>query len=324
MDRRSLLIGVGAAGVAAALPHGAARGQAFPVRPISLYVAFPAGGPTDQFFRALAEAAARTLGQTVIVENKPGGGGTVAPIAAKSAKPDGYIVTQMPLGVFRVPHMQKSPQFDPIKDFTYIINLTGYTFGLTVSADAPWKNLQEFVDDARRNPEKINYGSTGTGTTPHLAVEEFAQKAGIKLTHVPYKGSADLMAAILGGHIMAASDSTGWAPHVEAGKLRLLATFGPKRTKRWPNVPTLTELGYDTVSESPFGLAGPAGMDPAVVKTLHDAFKKALDDPKVLALIDRYDQPMIYMSAEDYTKFAQKTYEAERATVERLGLKGTM
>ena len=321
MDRRDLLV---VAGAAAVLPHTVLRAQTFPAKSISIYVAFPAGGPTDQFFRALAEAASRSLGQSVIIENKPGAGGTLAPIAAKSAKPDGYVITQMPLGVFRIPHMQKSPQFDPIKDFTYIANLTGYTFGLVVAATAPWKTIREFVDDAKRNPGKIDYGSTGTGTTPHLAMEQFAQKAGIKLTHVPYKGSADLMAAILGGHIQAASDSTGWAPHVEAGKLRLLATFGPKRTKRWPDVPTLTELGFDTVSESPFGLAGPAGMDPAVVRTLQDAFKKAMEDPKIIALLERLDQPIVYMSSDEYTKFAKQTFEAERATIERLGLKGSM
>jgi tripartite-type tricarboxylate transporter receptor subunit TctC len=171
--------------------------------------------------------------------------------------------------------MQKSPQIDPLKDFTYIINLTGYTFGLVVPAGAPWKTLKDYVDDAKKNPGKIDYGSTGTGTTPHLAMEEFSQKAGIKLTHVPYKGSADLMAAILGGHLMSVSDSTGFAPQVEAGKLRILATFGSKRTKRWPDVPTLNELGYDTISDSPFGIAGPAGMETATVKTLHDALKRS-------------------------------------------------
>jgi tripartite-type tricarboxylate transporter receptor subunit TctC len=321
MDRRSVLL---AGGALAALPLGSLRAQAFPTRPITLYCAFPAGGPTDQVFRAFAESATRTLGQAVIVESKPGGGGTVAPIAVKSARPDGYTLSQMPLGVFRIPHMQKTPQLDPIKDFTYVINLTGYTFGLVVPAGAPWKSLKDFVEDAKRTPGKLDYGSTGTGTTPHLAMEEFAQKAGIKLTHVPYKGSADLMTSLLGGHIMSASDSTGWAPHVEAGKLRLLATFGSKRTKKWPDVPTLAELGYDTVSDSPFGLGGPAGMDPAVVRVLHDAFKKALEDPKVLALLDRFDQPVIYMNPEDYTKFARQTYEAERATIERLGLRGSM
>jgi tripartite-type tricarboxylate transporter receptor subunit TctC len=321
MDRRTALI---AGGAALVLPHAAVRAQAFPARPITLYCAFPAGGPTDVVMRAFAEVAARELKQSVVVENKPGAGGTLAPLALKTAKPDGYTLSQIPLGVFRIPHMQKSPQLDPLKDFTYVINLTGYTFGLVVPASSPWKTLKEYVDDARQNPGKIDYGSTGTGTTPHLAMEEFAQKAGIKLTHVPYKGSAELMAAVLGGHLMSVSDSTGWAPQVEAGKLRLLATFGSKRTKRWPHVPTLTELGYDTVSDSPFGIAGPAGMEPGVVRTLHDAFKKALDDSKVLGLLERYDQPVIYMSPEQYTQFARRTFEAEKTTIDRLGLRGSM
>jgi tripartite-type tricarboxylate transporter receptor subunit TctC len=141
---------------------------------------------------------------------------------------------------------------------------------------------------------------------------------------VPYKGSAELMAAVLGGHLMSVSDSTGFAPQVEAGKLRLLATFGSKRTKRWPDVPTLAELGYDTISDSPFGVAGPAGMDAATVKILHDAFRKSLDDPKVLGLLERYDQPVIYMSPEEYTKFARQTFEAEKATIDRLGLRGSL
>jgi tripartite-type tricarboxylate transporter receptor subunit TctC len=321
MDRRTVLL---AGSAVLALPHGALRAQAFPSHSITLLCAFPAGGPTDLVMRAFAEVASRELKQTVVVENKPGGGGTVAPLALKSAKPDGYLLSQVPLGVFRIPHMQKAPQMDPLKDFTYIINLTGYTFGLVVPANSPWKTLKDYVDDAKKNPGKIDYGSTGTGTTPHLAMEEFAQKAGIKLTHVPYKGSADLMTSLLGGHIMSASDSTGWAPHVEGGKVRLLATFGSKRTKKWPDVPTLAELGYDTISDSPFGIAGPAGMEPAVVKVLHDAFKKALDDPKVIGLLERYDQPVIYMNAEEYTNFARQTFETEKGTIDRLGLKGSM
>jgi tripartite-type tricarboxylate transporter receptor subunit TctC len=153
-------------------------------------------------------------------------------------------------------------------------------------------------------------------------MEEFAQRAGIKLTHVPFKGNADNMQAILGGHTMAASDATGWGPQVEAGKLRLLATYGSKRTKRWPNVPTLDELGYKTVSDSPFGVCGPKGMDPAVVRTLHDAFRKTLEDPAVLATFDKYDQTVIYMNTDDYTRFARETFNAEKATIERLGLAG--
>jgi tripartite-type tricarboxylate transporter receptor subunit TctC len=126
-----------------------------------------------------------------------------------NAKPDGYTLSQLPHGVFRIPHMQKV-QFDTLKDFTWIACLTGYTFGLVVPADSPIKSIKDLVDYAKANPGKFTYGSTGTGTSPHLAVEEFAQRAGIKLTHVPFKGNADNMQAILGGHIMAASDATGW------------------------------------------------------------------------------------------------------------------
>ncbi|HRA79199.1 MAG TPA: tripartite tricarboxylate transporter substrate binding protein [Burkholderiaceae bacterium] len=320
-DRREFLLATGVLTAAAASPVLA---QSFPSRPVTLYCAFPAGGPTDQVFRAFAEAAAKTLGQSVVVENKPGAGGTLAALSMRGARADGYTLAQMPMGLFRIPHMQKTPTFDPINDFTYVVNLTGYTFGLVVPADAPFTTVKELVDYAKANPGKLNYGSTGVGTSPHLAVEEFASRAGIRLNHVPFKGSADLMQAILGGHIMAASDSTGWAPHVASGRLRLLATYGSKRTKRWPDVPTLDELGYQTVSDSPFGLGGPKGMDPAVVKTLQDAFRKAMDEPKVQQILDRFDQPMVYMSAADYTAWATKTYAAEEATIERLGMKGTM
>lgn len=321
MQRRSFLTGAGALAAAATLP---ARAQAFPSRPVTLYCAFTAGGPTDQVFRAVAEAASKHLGQPVVVENKPGAGGTLAALAMRNARPDGHVLAQMPMGMFRIPHMQTKPTFDPIADFTYVINLTGYTFGFVVPADSPIKSIKDLIAYAKANPGKFTYGSTGVGTSPHLAVEEFAQRAGIQLNHIPFKGNAELMPAILGGHVMGGSDSTGWAPFVESGKVRLLATYGSKRTKRWPNVPTLTELGYDTVSDSPFGLAGPKGMDPAVVKVLHDAFRKAIDDPKVQQTFDRYDQPTTYMSAEQYTAWAKKTLEAERSTIERLGLKGSI
>ena len=128
------------------------------------------------------------------------------------------------------------------------------------------------------------------------------------------------MQAILGGHVMAASDATGWAPHVESGKLRLLATYGSKRTKRWSHIPTLDELGYQTVSDSPFGVCGPKGMDPAVVKTIHDAFKKTLEDPAVMATFEKYDQNVIYLNTEQYTKFARDSFFSERALIEKLGM----
>jgi tripartite-type tricarboxylate transporter receptor subunit TctC len=137
---------------------------------------------------------------------------------------------------------------------------------------------------------------------------------------VPFKGFAEGIQSLLGGHVMSHSDSTGWAPHVDAGTCRLLATYGSKRTKRWPNVPTLQELGYETVSDSPFGIGGPRGMDAAITKRLNDAFKKSLDDPAVLPNFEKYDQSVIYMNGDDYTRYLREQFVKEKAIIERLGL----
>jgi tripartite-type tricarboxylate transporter receptor subunit TctC len=315
LNRRSLVLATAAS---VALPR-LALAQAFPARPIRYICPWPAGGSTDAVIRAFAESAGKILGQQVLVDNKPGAGGTFGANELVNAKPDGYTVSQLPHGVFRLPHMQKVA-FDTLKDFTWIACLTGYTFGLVVPSDGPIKSVKDFVDYAKANPGKLSYGHTGNGTSPHLAVEEFASRAGITLNAVPFKGNADNMQAILGGHTMAASDATGWAPHVASGKLKLIATYGSKRTKRWPDVPTLDELGYKTVSDSPFGVCGPKGMEPAVTKVLQDTFRKTLEDPAVLAMLEKFDQSVIYMDTDTYTRWARETFAAEKATIERLGM----
>jgi tripartite-type tricarboxylate transporter receptor subunit TctC len=315
---RRKVLQAGLAGAASiALP--ALSQSTFPSRPIKLICPWPAGGSTDAVMRVIAESAARILNNPVIIENKGGAGGMLGANELVSAKPDGYTLTQLPMGILRIPHMQKT-LFDPMVDFTYVACLTGYTFGIVVRSDSPIKSIKDLVAYAKAKPGEFTYGSTGNGTTPHLAVEEFAMKAGIKLQHVPFKGNAEGMQAILGGHIMSHSDATGWGPHVEAGTCRLLATYGSKRTKRWPNIPTLNELGYDTVSDSPFGVGAPKGMDPAITRKLHDAFKATLEDPKVLASFEKYDQSVIYMNTEDYTKYARETFPKEKKIIEQLGL----
>jgi tripartite-type tricarboxylate transporter receptor subunit TctC len=317
LNRRDVLQASLAGAVSIAMPAMAQSN--FPSRPIKLICPWPAGGSTDAVMRAIAESASRILNNPVIIENKGGAGGMLGPNELVSAKPDGYTLSQLPMGILRIPHMQKT-LFDPLADFTYVACLTGYTFGIVVRSDSPIKSIKDLVDYAKANPGKFTYGSTGNGTTPHLAVEEFAMKAGIKLQHVPFKGNAEGMQAILGGHIMSHSDATGWGPHVEAGTCRLLATYGSKRTKRWPNAPTLNELGYDTVSDSPFGVGAPKGMDPAITRKLHDTFKATLEDPKVLASFEKYDQSVIYMNTEDYTKYARENFPKEKKLIEQLGL----
>lgn len=317
LSRRRLVQAALASSAAVALP-ALAQGQ-FPNRPIKLICPWPAGGATDAVMRAIADSAGKALGGQMIVDNKAGASGMLGPNELVKAPPDGYTLSQLTIGVARLPHMQKM-QFDPLKDFTYILNMTGYTFGMVVKADSPIKSIKDLVEYAKANPGRFTYGSPGQGTTPHLAVEEFADKAGIKLQHVPFKGFADGMQAMLGGHTMAHSDSTGWSGHVDGGTARLLATYGSRRTKKWASVPTLNELGFDTISESPFGIGAPKGMDPALTRRLHDAFRKTLEDPAVLAAFEKYDQSVIYMNSADYDRFIREQYEKERTLIDRLGL----
>ena len=314
MFRRSLLC-LALLGFAATAAHA----QAFPSRPIKLVIAFPAGGPTDITMRQLADNASKIIGQQIVVENKPGAGGTLPAQAMQSAQPDGYTIGQIPLGVFRLPYTTKI-NWDPVKDISYVINVTGYAFGIAVPADSPIKNWNDFVAYAKANPGKLTYGSTGTMTSPHLTTELIAQQLGIQLQHVPYKGSADLSQAVLGNHLMAIADSTGFAPLVEAGKLRVLNTWGDKRLAKFPDAPTLKELGIDIVQNSPFGIGAPKGTPPEVVKKLHDAFKQAMEEPSYVAALGRYDMLPIYMSSGDYAKFAQTTFTREKARIEKLGL----
>jgi tripartite-type tricarboxylate transporter receptor subunit TctC len=236
-----------------------------------------------------------------------------------TAKPDGYTITQIPITVFRFPFMTKTT-FDPSTDFTYIIGVSGYTFGVVVRDDAPWKAFEDLLADAKSNPGKINYGTPGAGTSLHITMEQIAKRQAIKWTHVPFKGNAEAMNALLGGHIHAVADSSGWAQLVNAGRFRLLVTWGAARTKNWPDVPTLREIGIDMVSNSPFGIAGPKGMDAATVKVLHDAFKKGLEEPAYAATMAKLDQELFYLSSEDYRKFALRQIEEARRFVAELGL----
>ena len=303
-----------------AFMSGAAMASDFPNRPITLIVPWPAGGSTDIALRAIADVASKRLGQPIVIDNKAGGGGTVGPaIMAASAKPDGYTISQMPAPVFRLPLMQ-DVSWDPGKDFTYILNLTGYTFGITTNAESRFKTWKDVVEFAKANPGKVTYATPGAGTSLHIGMEQLATLAGMKVTQVPFKGNAESNAAVLGNHTMLQVDASGWKPLVEAGKLRLLMVWTEKRSSSFPDVPTLKELGYPLVIDSPWGIAGPKGMDPKVVTKLHDAFKQAIEDPAVIDTLARYDMVVNYKGTEEYRKFVTDTIESERKAIGALGL----
>ncbi len=321
MQRRHLtqLAAASLALPALTLARSAWAQQGFPAKPIKLLVAFPAGGPTDITMRSLADNASKFLGQPVIVENKPGAGGTLPAQALQTTAPDGYTLAQIPLGVFRLPYTTKLT-WDPVADIRYVLNVTGYAFGTVVPTDSPLRTWTHFVAWAKANPGRLTYGSTGTLTSPHLTMELIAQKLGLELQHIPYKGSADLNQALLGGHLMAGADSTGFAPLVESGKMRVLCTWGAQRLAKFPDAPTLTELGLGIVQNSPFGIGVPRDTPAPIVKALHDAFKQAMEQEAYKTALARYDMVPMYMSSAGYAKFAKDTFAKEKALVEKLGL----
>lgn len=299
---------------------GIALAQGYPSKPITMIIPWPAGGSSDLTLRAMGDSASKHLGQPFIYDNKPGASGTLGPATmVASAKPDGYTIAQMPITVMRLPLMQKVT-WDTHKDFSYIVHLTGYTFGVTTKADGDFKSWQDVVKYAKDNPGKVTYGTPGAGTSLHIGMEQIAAKAGIKLTMVPFKGGAETNAAVLGGHTHLQADSTGWKPLVDAGQLRLLNIWTPVRSKNWPDTPTLKELGYPFVFDSPFGLAGPKGMDPAHVTKLHNAFKLALEDPAVIDMLRKYDMFPRYMNTADYTKFVDDVIAQEKSALALIGL----
>jgi tripartite-type tricarboxylate transporter receptor subunit TctC len=300
----------------------AARAQAtatFPSRPITLWVPWSAGGATDLSLRVLAELAARLLGQKVIIENRGGAGGTLAMPVLQQAAADGHTIAQMPQPVFRAPWVQKVT-WDPIRDTTPIIQVSGVTFGIVVPAGSPLKSLDDLLTWAALHPGELTVATNGFGTTPHLVMDELMGRRKLAYVHVPYKGTSEQMVAVSAGQVMVGVNSNGFAPFVDGGKLRLLVTFGEQRTKRWPHVPTLKELGHGIVATSPYGLAGPRGMPEAIVQTLHEAFKTAMHDPAHIAELAKYDQELAYLGPEDYGQAMRETYQAERRVVERLGL----
>ncbi|MGO4809818.1 tripartite tricarboxylate transporter substrate binding protein [Cupriavidus sp. 2MCAB6] len=312
----ALLLGFGLAHALAAPAEGAPR---FPVRPITLIVPWPAGGATDISMRVLAELAGRELGQPIVVENRPGAGGTLVGGALAAARPDGYTIGQLPLTVYRFPHQQKTA-WQPLRDIQPVLMISGYTFGIVVPADSPFHTLDDLIAWGRAHPGALTVGSTGIGTTAHLAMEDVLGRSGVRYVHVPYRGTADQMLAVANGSLMAGVNSTGFAPFVESGRMRLLAVFSAQRSARWPEVPTVSELGFDNaIHNSPYGIGVPRGTDPLIVNRLHDAFRIAMQQPRHVAELARYDQELTYLNTARYEAYLQRAWEAERRFAERVG-----
>jgi len=292
----------------------------YPNRTIRLVIPWPPGASADAFLRIMAEQTGKRLGQSMVPDNKPGANGSLSGVALKDARPDGYTLGQIHTGTFRAALMIDKPAYDPLNDFTYIIQLSGSVHGIVVRTDSPYKTFEDLVAAAKADPEKLTYGTFGQASVQNLVMVDLQQRLGIKMTHVPYKGGSDLYNGLLGSQIDAIADASGWIPLVQAGKFRLLVVWGSKRLPLFPEVRTLREAGIDLDVNSPYGVCGPKGMDPAIVKMVHDAMKDALFDPATQAVMNTYNMPTLYLDTAAYDKAARAQNQIEIDNLKRVGM----
>jgi tripartite-type tricarboxylate transporter receptor subunit TctC len=314
-----LVLLIAAIGVFLASWASPVGGQTYPNKPVTLIIPYPPGGSTDLTARPLAMGTKKYLGQTMVGENKPGGGGTVGVALLVSKPADGYTIGVSTGSTLQAYQMGKL-NFHPLNDLTPIMRWGDYLYGLLVRTDSQWKTIQDLIQYAKQNPGKLTYGTPGTGSSGHLGIEELSMAAGIQLVHIPYKGGAEINTALLGGHIDVLSNSSGWTPMVDAGKFRLLAVYGEQRTPRYPQAPTLREIGYDVVVSNHMGMVGPKGLAKPMVNTLHDAFKKAMDDPEFIEAQKKFEITRCYSSPDEYDKYLRQEFDRIGRLVKRLGL----
>lgn len=291
----SALIGAAAFGVAATPAIAADK---YPNKPVTIIVPFSAGGTTDILARIVGVKLGETLGETVIIDNRPGAGGNIGAAMVAKAKPDGYTLLMGTVGTHAINQtLYPKLNFDPIKDFAPLTRVANLPNLLVVHPSVPAKNVQELIAYAKANPGKLNFGSSGNGSSIHLSGELFKNMTGIDMQHVPYKGSAPAVTDLLGGQISMMFDNMPSAiQHVKSGKLRPLAVTTAKRSPALPNVPTIAESGvkgYEATSW--FGLLAPAGTPPAIINRLN------ADLVKILAMPDVKKQ-MAEQGAEAYSE----------------------
>lgn len=270
-------------------------------QPVKILIGFPPGGSADTTARVLADKMKDTLGVPVLVENRPGAGGRIAAQAVKDAAPDGNTLMLAPFAVMVVqPLVFKSIKYDTTRDFTAVGNTVTFPLALAAGPATPAKNMTELVEWMRANPAQANYGSPAAGSMPHFLGEMLAERAKVKLTHVPFQGGAPMVQNLLGGQIAIGFDTPAeFAEHYRAGKLRLLAVSSSQRAAQFPDVPTFKEQGIAVDASAWFGLFGPAGMPVAVTNRINAALQSALKQPDVVERLGKLGLTTSPNSAEE-------------------------
>ena len=309
-----------AAMLAALLAPWPSMAQAFPSKPIVLVLPFPPGGSFDPILRALGNAAAKELGQPIVLMHKPGAGGVTGTASlATMNEADGYTIALMHNSVIRQPLLTKVG-WDPLKDFTYVIGLGALSTGIAVAADSPWKTLPELLADAKARPGIVSWGNVGAISANRIHAERLARAAGVKFNMIPFKGGSEAFTALIGGHLDVYGDP-GFGPMASSGKVRLLATMTEQRLQRWPQVPTLKELGHDLVVQSNIGLVAPRNLPPAITERLHAAFRKAAEDADYKRLSSEFDMAPALLEPAGYKAYAQAQFVREKTMLDEIGFK---
>ena len=297
--------------------------DAYPSRPITMIVPFPPGGVADLTGRPTAFAMEKSLRQRVIIENKAGAGGAIGMAAAANARPDGYTILMALSSISIIPPADRLFDRKPPYEMSQLVPIALVSADptvLVVRADSPWKTVKDFVDDAKQRPQKITYSSSGIYGTLHMAMEIFADAAGIKLWHVPYGGGGPAAAALLGGQVEAlASGPSAVIGQIKGGKLRPLASWGEKRLASLPDVPTFKERGYNAEFYIWSGLFAPAGTPASVLQTLRNAVRQAVADPDFKNAMAKIETPVHYLDAPEFQKFWDKDASVLAEAVKRVG-----
>ncbi|MBG9389422.1 tripartite tricarboxylate transporter substrate binding protein [Caenimonas aquaedulcis] len=302
---------------------GLAQAQTYPTKPITMIVPFPPGGLADIVARPVAEAMSRDLGQPVVIENRAGAGGGIGMAYVSKAPADGYTILMSLSSLTVLPEADVvlgRAQMYALNSLRPIARFTADPTVLAVRADAPWKTVKDFVEDAKAHPGTINYGSSGNYGTMHVPMEILAQQAGMKMTHVPYTGAAPAVVALLGGQIQALS--TGPATvlqHVKAGKVRVLAHWGTGKLESMPDVPSLKDSGYNAEYAQWSGLFIPANTPDAVAQRLRAAARAAAADAKVKDIILNAGSPVLYQDTPDFEKYVQADAKRMADVVKKIG-----
>jgi len=311
-----------AAAVASAALFAAGPAQAqFPERPITLIVPWAPGGSTDVSSRALAKAAEAALGQPVVVVNKPGASTTIGMADLARAKPDGYTIGTLSSSSYMLKAQGRDLPYDAVEAFSYVSYYGDNLIGIAVLADAPWKKLADLIADGKAQPGKFKFGTAGVGSTQHLTLEALMLATGSKFVHIPQQGSAGSMPALLGKHVDFISEVSVWAPFIAQGQARLLAVSTPKRAADYPDVPSLGELGFDSL-RSVQAIIGPAGMPEPVRQRLEAAFRKSLADEGFKSAMKKLSMEIVDLPGPEVKKLVQGELQRATGLVQRMKATG--